>query len=114
MNAEYELLATPYVITEGRYKGQLKGILFLAVSPTDKMQWFSVNCGQFEVAFRGLLSHSKLAAVVESLMRGEEVVFPRRYRREQFDGGFHFAWRQPNARFKPPIPDTTGRLLWGV
>jgi hypothetical protein len=93
MNAEYELLATPYLLNEGQYKGQLKGILFVAQSPTDRMQWFAVNCGQFETAFGQIISHSLAENIVATLLCGEEVAFPGRYCKEQFDGGFHYGRR---------------------
>jgi hypothetical protein len=114
MHSEYELLATPYLLHEGQYKGQLKGILFFAQSKTDRMQWFVVNCGQFEIAFSEFLPHGLVGEIMEKLMRGEEVAFPEHYRKEQFDGGFHFAWWGTPARFKPPAPDALGRFLWGV
>jgi hypothetical protein len=114
VNPEYQLLATPCLITEGQYKGQLKGILFVAQSQARKMQWFAVNCGQFETAFRELIPDAQVHQLIEDLMRGEEIRFPGSYRLEQFDGGFHFAWWQPQHRFRPPSPDTNGHFLWGV
>jgi hypothetical protein len=114
MNAKYELLATPCVTTEGEYKGQLKGILFVAQSPTDKMQWFAINCGQFEAAFGQIVCPSVAENIVATLLCGEDVAFPGRYCKKQFDGGFHFAWHKSLPWFKPPTPDANGNFLWGV
>ena len=113
MHTAYELLATPYLIQEGPYKGQLKGILFVARSPANRMQWFAVNRGQFESCFSELLPDGLAAEIVENLMGGDKIAFPGRYRLEQFDGGFHFAWWRPQDRFNPPNPDAKGRFLWG-
>ena len=112
MHTEYELLATPYLIQEGQYKGELKGILFVAQSPTKRMQWFAINCGQFESAFGHIVSTHLAKSIVATLLLGEGVVFPEHYHKEQFDGGFHFAWYE--AQFKPPTPDAEGHFLWGV
>jgi len=96
MNSEYELSAIPCLENEAQYKGQLKGILFVAKSMTDKMQWFAVNCGQFEESFGQIVPRGLAENIVSALSDGEEVTFPGHYSKTQFAGGFH----QPQPRFR--------------
>jgi hypothetical protein len=92
MTAEYQLIAIPSLIAEGQFEGELKGITFLAVSPTDRIQWFAINCGQFERAFCKLIPTKLTEMIFAALLCGDEVEFPGRYRKDQFDGGFHYVW----------------------
>jgi hypothetical protein len=85
----YKLSAKPSLISEGEFKGQLRAVEFIAVSPVETMQWFAINCGQFERSFSKLISRKLAAEIVDSLTRGEVVEFPGFYQQEQFAGGFH-------------------------
>jgi len=89
MAAMYKLQATPSLIPEGKYRGELRGVTFVATSDDDMQMWFTINCGQLEGAFEALTSHSTAEEMVERLTHGDDVVFPGRYEPEQFNRGFH-------------------------
>lgn len=100
MTEMYKLSATPSLITDGEFEGELKGIWFLATSPTDSKQWFAINCGQFAEAFSKLVSHRRAAEIVAALTQGDNIEFPGLYREQQLDGGFHNEWSP--LYFVPP------------
>ena len=105
MIGTYKLSATPSLITEGQFEGELKGVWFAAVSPTDSKQWFAVNCGQFERAFGKLVPHRLAAEIVATLMRGDNIEFPDLYQEGQLGGGFHYEW-SPVYFVPPPLEST--------
>ena len=98
----YMLSAKPSLISEGEFKGELRGVAFIATCSTKTMQWFTINCGQFERAFSKLIPHRLAKEVVDTLTRGEDIKFPGLYEQEQFGGGFHYEW--------PPVLSSFGSL----
>jgi hypothetical protein len=88
----YLLLAKSSPISGGEFKGRLGGIAFTAISPTETMHWFAINCGQFERAFCKLVPQQLAIEIVDTLSRGQDVEFPGRYLREQLGSGFHYEW----------------------
>lgn len=89
MAAMYTLHATPSLISEGKYRGELCGVTFVAVSTNDIQSWFTINCGHLESAFEAITSHNMAEELVERLYQGEEIDFPGRYEAAQFRRGFH-------------------------
>lgn len=92
MAGKYKISATPLLHTGGDFKGKLKGVSFTAVSPRDTHEWFSNNCGQFELTFSRIMPRSLAHVIVASLMHGDEVEFPGLYEESQFETGFIFEW----------------------
>jgi hypothetical protein len=92
MAGTYKISATPLLHTEGDFKGKLKGVSFTAASPSQTHEWFSNNCGQFELAFSRIMPAGAARIVVASLMHGDDVEFPGLYDDEQFEQGFLFEW----------------------
>jgi hypothetical protein len=88
----YKLSAKPSRISEGEFKGELQGVAFTAKCPTETMQWFAINCGQFERAFSKLIPHRLATEIVDTLTRGQDIEFPGLYQQEQFGRGFHSEW----------------------
>ena len=89
MAAMYKLQAIPSLIPEGKYRGELRGVTFVATSASDTQRWFTINCGQLESAFAAITTHSLAEEMMEQLYHGEDIVFPGRYEPEQFRRGFH-------------------------
>jgi hypothetical protein len=89
MAAMYKLQAIPSLITEGKYRGELRGVTFVATSVIDTQSWFTINCGQLESAFEAITTQSMAEEMVEQLYHGDDVVFPGSYEPEQFRRGFH-------------------------
>jgi hypothetical protein len=112
----YTLAAKPFLVRDGKFKGELQSVAFFATSPTETIQWFVINCGQFEQAFGELISANSAADILDSLSRGEEVEFPGLYQREQFDRGFHFSQpRRPKPDRIPCVGDLSqavGAAAW--
>jgi len=92
MAGSYRISATPLLHADGNFKGKLKGVSFTAASPLDTKEWFSNNCGQFELAFSRIMPASLARIIVASLMHGDDVEFPGLYNEEQFEQGFLFEW----------------------
>ena len=105
MDTEYKLMATPSLIADGEFKGELKGIWFRAASLSNAQEWFVVNCGQFERAFGKLVPPRLAEAMVAMLTAGQPVDFPQLYHEEQFEGGFHYGWCP--VHFAPPELDAS-------
>ncbi len=89
MAAMYKLLAIPTLILEGKYRGELRGVTFVATSATDTQSWFTINCGQLDSAFEAITTPRLAEEIVERLYHGDHVVFPGHYEPEQFRRGFH-------------------------
>ena len=85
----YKLHATPSLISEGKYRGELCGVTFVAASTNDVQSWFTINCGQLESAFEAITTRGIAEEMVERLTHGDEIEFPGRYEPEQFGRGFH-------------------------
>jgi len=89
MASLYKLHATPSLISDGKYRGELRGVSFVATSTNDIQSWFTMNCGQFKSAFESITTHRMAEEMVERLYHGEEIEFPGRYEAAQFRRGFH-------------------------
>ena len=83
----YRISAAPKV--EG---GKLKGATFTAESRYEKREWFTRDCGQFEVVFGRLMPENVARMIVAALEHGDAVEFPGLYEEEQFERGFCFEW----------------------
>lgn len=92
MAGSYRISATPVLHSKGNFKGKLKGISFTAVSSHDTKEWFSNNCGQFELAFSKIMPRRLAQAMVAALMHGDDVELPGVYDEVQFEHGFLFEW----------------------
>jgi hypothetical protein len=92
MIGTYKLSAKPSLFSEGEFKGELRGVAFIATSSTETMEWFTINCGQFERAFSMLMPHKFATEMVVTLTRGEDIEFPGLYEQEQFGCGFNYEW----------------------
>lgn len=92
MAGNYRISATPLLHAEGAFKGKLKGVSFIAASPTETNEWFANNCGQFELAFSKIMPASLARVIVAALVHGDDVEFPGLYTAEQFEHGFLFEW----------------------
>jgi hypothetical protein len=101
MAETYKITAVPSLYTEGEHQGKLKGVTFTATSESDTMEWFSKNCGQFESAFAKIVAPGMARPIIVSLMQGDQVEFPGRYREEEFARGFMFEW-SPVYLVAPP------------
>jgi hypothetical protein len=99
MAERYNLAATPFLFPEGEFKGHLKGVTFKATSKADTKQWFTINCGQFERAFRKLIPRGLAHEAIATLLRGDDIAFPGSYLKEQFEGGFNYEWS--TVQFEP-------------
>src|SRR5580704_5101454 len=92
MAGTYKISATPLLHAAGDFQGKLKGVSFTAASPNDTLEWFSNNCGQFELAFSRIMPRSLAQVIVASLMHGDDVELPGLYDLSQFENGFIFEW----------------------
>jgi hypothetical protein len=97
MAGTYKISAIPLLYTRGTFEGKLQGASFTAVSPSDTKEWFTNNCGQFELEFSKLMPMPVARAMVAALMHGDEVELPGFYEEERFERGFIFEW--PMAHF---------------
>lgn len=104
MAESYKITATPLLHTEGNFKGKLKGVSFTAVSPTNTVEWFANNCGQFELEFSKLMPRSLAHVIVASLVHGDDVELPGAYDGAHFEHGFLFQW-SPVHFVTPPQYD---------
>jgi hypothetical protein len=98
----YKISATPLLHTTGDFKGKLKGVSFTAVSPSGAMEWFSSNCGQFELAFSKIMPINLARVMVAALMHGDDVELPGVYAKHEFEDGFVFEWPRVHLTL-PPI-----------
>ena len=92
MAGNYRITATPLLHSGGDFKGKLKGVSFTAASPSNTVEWFSNNCGQFELAFSRIMPRSLAHVIVASLTHGDDVEMPGLYDESQFESGFIFEW----------------------
>ncbi len=101
MAGSYRISATPLLHSAGNFKGKLKGVSFTAASPAQTHEWYSNNCGQFELVFSRIMPASLARVMVAALMHGDDVEFPSLYDESQFEGGFLFEW-SPVHFVRPP------------
>ncbi|MDP9050489.1 MAG: hypothetical protein M3O31_07160 [Acidobacteriota bacterium] len=103
MKETYNLVAIPFLFPDGEFKGHLKGVTFIATSTTDSKQWFTSNFRQFETAFSKLIPPGLAKEMVAALIRGDGIVFPRLYQKQQFDRGFNYEWSPFHFELAPSI-----------
>jgi hypothetical protein len=86
----FKLSATPFFFSQGKFKGMMRNVTFIAESPTHTKRWFAANFGHFERAFSMLVPLDVAKEMVASLGRGEDIEFPGLYEKKQFDYGFTY------------------------
>ena len=104
--AAYRITATPLLYSEGAFKGKLKGVSFTAASCKDTKEWFSNNCGQFELQFSKIMPRSLAQVIVTALRHGDEVEFPGTFEEQEFDHGFLFEWSPVHFIVPPQFAET--------
>jgi hypothetical protein len=92
MAGTFKISAIPVLHSQGAFKGKLKGVSFMAVSPANTVEWFANNCGQFELEFSKLMPRSLAHIFVAALMHGDDVELPGWYDKKYFEHGFLFQW----------------------
>lgn len=92
MPSEYKLIAVPFLLREGDFKGHLETVNFIATSEQQTHKWWLVNVGTYETDFQKIVSPELAKHVVERLRAGETVEFPNRYELAQVKGGFGGRW----------------------
>ena len=92
MQHRYKLIAVPFLLREGDFKGHLETVTFIAASEHDTHKWWSVNVGTYETDFQRIVSPELARHVVEKLRAGETVEFPNSYELAQVRGGFGGTW----------------------
>ncbi len=92
MPGTYRISAVPVLHTGGAFKGKLKGVSFTAASANDTVEWFSNNCGHFELAFSRIMPRKLAQVIVAALAHGDDVELPGFYTEQQFERGFLFEW----------------------
>ena len=70
MQPTYKLIAVPFLLHEGDYKGHLETVTFIAASENDTHKWWSVNVGTFEKDFTRIVSPEIAKYVAESCVPG--------------------------------------------
>ena len=108
MAGKYKISATPLLHTGGDFKGKLKGVSFTAVSPRRTHEWFSNNCGQFELTFSRIMPRSLAHVIVASLMHGDEVGVPRPLRRVPVRDWLHLRVAADALRGSATVHQRTG------
>jgi hypothetical protein len=88
MQTTYKLVAEPFLLTEGEFKGHLETVTFIATSDSHSYRWWSVNVGTYVRDFQRIVSPVLAKHIVERLRKGETVEFPNRYDFAQVKGGF--------------------------
>jgi hypothetical protein len=89
----YKLVAVPFLLSEGEFKGHLETVTFVAASEAKSHQWWAVNVGTFESDFSEVVSPELAKHIVNRLRQGETVEFPNRYPLEEVHGKFGGSWR---------------------
>ncbi|CAN5441149.1 hypothetical protein BH10ACI4_BH10ACI4_28290 [soil metagenome] len=88
MQTTYILVAEPFLLTEGEFKGHLETVTFIATSGTHSFKWWSLNVGKYVKDFQRIVSPELAKHIVDRLRQGETVEFPNRYDFAQVKGGF--------------------------
>jgi hypothetical protein len=88
-----ELTRTAVPPGDVSYRGELKGIHFIAQSVWRTEQWFAINCGQFDSMVGELLDPYQAQQLMSTLRRGVSISLPGSFQAEQFASGFIRAQR---------------------
>jgi hypothetical protein len=75
----YKLVAVPFLLQEGEFKGHLETVTFVAANEEASHKWWAVNVGTFESDFSKIVSPELAWQIVGRLRAGETVEFPNRY-----------------------------------
>jgi hypothetical protein len=89
----YKLVAVPFLLTEGEFKGHLETVTFVAASEYATHKWWAVNVGTFEKDFTQVVSPELARHLVNRLRARETVEFPNRYGLGEVQGKFGGNWR---------------------
>jgi len=89
----YKLVAVPFLLREGDFKGYLETVTFIAANEEESHKWWAVNVGTFESDFSKIVSPEMARHVVEKLRAGETVEFPNRYELGEVKGRFGGTWK---------------------
>ena len=85
----YKLVAVPFLLAEGEFKGHLETVTFIAASESGEThRWWSVNDGKLESDFQTIVSPELAKDTVERLRAGKTVEFPNRYELQQVKDKF--------------------------
>jgi hypothetical protein len=89
----YKLVAVPFLLSEGDFKGRLETVTFVAEAEHESHQWRAVNVGTFEKDFAEVVSPELASHIVSKLRAGETVEFPNRYELNQVQSKLGGSWR---------------------
>jgi hypothetical protein len=89
----YKLVAVPFLLLEGAFRGHLETVTFIAASEQETHKWWSVNVGTFESDFSKVVSPELARHIVGRLRAGETVEFPNRYELAEVQGRFGGSWK---------------------
>ncbi len=89
----YKLVAVPFLLSEGEFKGYLETVTFVAASEAESHKWWAVNVGTFERDFSQVVSPELARHLVNQLRAGVTVEFPNRYELDEVQGKFGGSWR---------------------
>lgn len=84
----FKLVAVPFLLREGEFKGHLETVTFTAASEQETHKWPSVNVGTYENDFSKIVSPELAHHIVDRLRGGETVEFPNRYELAEVRGIF--------------------------
>ena len=76
MSEPFTLTAIPSVLREGKDKGHLEFVTFVAKNGAIEEQWTGVNVGTFADDFAQIVDAGSAVAILRRLRSGEKVVFP--------------------------------------
>ena len=88
----YKLVAVPFLLPEGEFKGHLETVTFVAASEAESHKWWAVNVGTFERDFSQVVSRELARHLVNQLRAGVTVEFPNRYELSEVHGRFGGSW----------------------
>jgi hypothetical protein len=89
----YKLVAVPFLLQEGEFKGHLETVTFIAANEERSHKWWAVNVGTFESDFSKIVSLELARHVVGTLRAEETVEFPNRYELGEVKGRFGGSWK---------------------
>jgi hypothetical protein len=89
----YKLVAVPFLLREGDFKGHLETVTFIAANEDQSHKWWSVNVGTYETDFKRIVSPELAQHLVQKLRAGETVEFPNRYELGEVKGRLGGSWK---------------------
>jgi hypothetical protein len=70
MKSMYKLVAVPFLLSDGEWKGHLETVTFVAASEAKSHQWWAMNLGTFETDFSRVVSPELARHIVNRLRPG--------------------------------------------